>query len=295
MSDEQSAQHVGLIGLGLLGKALAQRLIASGYAVTGYDIDASAREAAAALGAEVVDSPGAVAEACATILLSLPNSEVRTELFFGAASWAETLAEGTLLLDTTTGRAEDLERDAERLRGMDIYLVDVCVLASSAQVGGDDAVLLVGDTEARAVGYAPVLACFAPRVFYLGKPGDGCRMKLVANQVVGLNRLVLAEALGLAEHVGLNPETTLDVLQSGLAASAVMATKGRKMLERDFQPVARLAQHAKDVDLILELGGKSGADLPLSTLHQRILKELIDRGHGGEDNSVVMRAFESDC
>ncbi len=291
MSDEQSAQHVGLIGLGLLGKALAQRLIASGYMVTGYDIEPTAREAAAILGVAVVDSPDAVSEACATILLSLPNSEIRTELLFGETRWADTLAEGTLLLDTTTGRAEDLERDAERLRGMDIYLVDVCVLASSAQVGGADAVLLVGDGEARAVGYAPVLACFAPRVFYLGKPGDGCRMKLVANQVVGLNRLVLAEALGLAEHVGLNPETTLDVLQSGLAASAVMVTKGRKMLERDFEPVARLAQHAKDVDLILEMGGKSGANLPLSALHHEILQGLIADGHGAEDNSVVVRAF----
>ncbi len=286
-----SDKNIGLIGLGLLGKALAQRLIDGGYRVCGYDIDEGAREAAGSLGVAVLSSPEAVATCCTSILLSLPHSEVRSELLFGDSNWAASLTEGTLLLDTTTGRAEDLERDAERLRALDVYLIDVCVLASSAQVGNKDAVLLVGDSEGRAVGYAPIIQCFARRIFYLGKPGDGCRMKLVANQVVGLHRLVLAEALGLADHVGLDPEVTLAVLQSGLAASAVMATKGRKMLDRDFEPVARVAQHAKDVDLILELGDQSGAKLPLSRLHQEILQGLIQDGFGGEDNSAVIRAF----
>ena len=291
MSDSDVSEAVGLIGLGLLGTALAQRLMESGYRVTGYDIDESAREAASALGVVVVESPGEVARACGTIVLSLPNSDIRSNLLFGAAEWANELSEGTLLIDTTTGRAEDLERDGARLREMDVYLVDVCVLGSSAQVGQREAVLLVGDTEARAVGYAPFLACFSSCVFYLGKPGDGCRMKLVANQVVGLHRLVLAEALGLADHAGLNLETTLEVLQSGIAASAVMATKGQKMIQRDFAPVARLAQHAKDVGLIVELGEQTGASLPLSALHQEVLQRLTESGYGGEDNSAVIRAF----
>lgn len=293
MSDESAQRPVGLIGLGLLGQALAGRLLAAGYPVMGCDISTDACSRAAAAGVTVLDDHHAVADACDVILLSLPTSEVRQELLWGDGRLAGSLSEGALLLDTTTGRPEDTEADQQRLAALQVDLVDVCVLASSRQVatGHADVVLLVGDREDHATAYAPLLHALAPTAFYLGKAGDGNRMKLVANQVVGLHRMVLAEALGLAERCGLDPATTLAVLRSGLAASAVMDTKGQKMLDSDYSPVARLAQHAKDVDLILEMGKACGASLPVSELHHAMLSHLIELGHGEKDNSVVIEAF----
>ena len=87
-------------------------------------------------------------------------------------------------------------------------------------------------------------------------------MKLAVNLVLGLNRAVLAEGLVFAESPGLDLATTLDVLQAGPAASTVMKTKGEKMLEREFKPQARLAQHLKDVKVILDTGQTVGANLP---------------------------------
>ena len=47
-----------------------------------------------------------------------------------------------------------------------------------------------------------------------------------------------------------------------------MDTKGQKMLSGDYQPEARLAQHLKDVRLILEAASHSGLPLPLSALRE---------------------------
>jgi 4-hydroxybutyrate dehydrogenase/sulfolactaldehyde 3-reductase len=276
----------------VLGKAIAGRLLSAGFMVAGFDVAESAREEARAMGVEVVDDHHAVAAVCDVIFLSLPTSEIRRELLWGAGRLADSLNEGALLLDTTTGRPEDTEADWARLNAMQVDFVDVCVLASSALVSRGEAVLLVGDAESRAGGYAPILQTFGRQIFYLGKAGDGSRMKLVANQVLGLNRLVLAEALGLAERCGLDLEKTLDVLKSGPASSQVMFTKGTRMIAGDFTPEARLAQHAKDVGLILEMGEHCGANLPLSALHREVLTQLIDSGLGGEDNSAVVRAFK---
>lgn len=292
MSDGMEQRPAGLIGLGLLGKAIAGRLLSAGFKVAGFDVAESAREEARAMGVEVVDDHHAVAAVCDVIFLSLPTSEIRRELLWGAGRLADSLNESALLLDTTTGRPEDTEADWARLNAMQVDFVDVCVLASSALVSRGEAVLLVGDAESRAGGYAPLLKTFGNKIFYLGKAGDGSRMKLVANQVLGLNRLVLAEALGLAERCGLDLEKTLDVLKSGPASSQVMFTKGARMIAGDFIPEARLAQHAKDVGLILEMGERSGAKLPLSALHRDVLTQLIDSGHGAEDNSAVVRAFK---
>lgn len=292
MHEESEQRPVGLIGLGLLGKAIVGRFLSAGMAVTGCDVAQSARDEAHALGVTVVEDHHAVAASCGVIVLSLPTSEIRQELLWGGGGLAKSLPEGALLLDTTTGRPEDTEADWARLNALQIDFVDVCVLASSALVARGEAVLLVGDAESRAGGYAPLLKTFGKQIFYLGKAGDGSRMKLVANQVLGLNRLVLAEALGLAERCGLDLEKTLDVLKSGPASSQVMFTKGGRMIAGDFTPEARLAQHAKDVGLILEMGEHCGAKLPVSTLHREVLNQLIDSGHGAEDNSAVVRAFK---
>lgn len=291
MGEPALRRPAGIIGLGLLGQALAGRLLGGGYPVCGYDTDEAARAAAGAAGVDVLAGPHAVAAACDVIFLSLPSSVERQDLLWGDGRLAGALSEGALLLDTTTGRPEDTEADAERLAPLHVDLVDACVLGSSEQVAAGDAVLLVGDRESRAGGYAPLLETFARNTFYLVDAGDGCRMKLVANQVLGLHRLVLAEALGLAERCGLDPARALEILKAGPASSAVMETKGRRMLDRDFAPAARLAQHAKDVDLILELGEACGATLPVSELHRAVLARLIEDGRGGDDNSVVIEAF----
>jgi 2-hydroxy-3-oxopropionate reductase len=292
MSKDREKRPVGLIGLGLLGKAIAGRLLEAGYSVVGFDVSEPARDAARDSGVAVMDDHHAVAAGCDVIFLSLPTSEIRQDLLWGVGNLANALQEGSLLLDTTTGRPQDTQADWARLNAMQVDFVDVCVLASSALVARGEAVLLVGDDERRARGYAPLLDAFARQTFYLGNVGDGSRMKLIANQVLGLNRLVLAEALGLAQHCGLDLEKTLEVLQSGPAASQVMFSKGPRMIAENFEPEARLAQHAKDVGLILAMGDTCGADLPLSRLHKDVLESLIASGHGGLDNSAVVKAFQ---
>ena len=117
-------------------------------------------------------------------------------------------------------------------------------------------------------------------------------MKLVVNLVLGLNRAVLAEGLALASRAGLDLPTVLDVLRSGAAYSRIMDSKGQKMLQRDFQPQARLVQHLKDVRLILAEGQRVGARLPLSEIHRQLLQQVVDLGGGDEDNSAVLRAYD---
>ena len=117
-------------------------------------------------------------------------------------------------------------------------------------------------------------------------------MKLVVNLVLGLNRAVLAEGLCFAERSGVDPHQALEVLRAGPAYSRVMETKANKMLDGDFTPQARLAQHWKNVRLILSAGEWSGATLPLSTLHDQLLSGLIQSGFGDLDNSAIIKAFQ---
>jgi 3-hydroxyisobutyrate dehydrogenase-like beta-hydroxyacid dehydrogenase len=140
----------------------------------------------------------------------------------------------------------------------------------------------------------PLFRLIAKKWFHVGPWGSGARTKLVVNLVLGLNRAVLAEGLAFARRCGLELPAVLDVLRSGAAYSAVMDAKGDKMIAAEFVPEAKLAQHLKDVRLILAAGSKAGAVLPLSGVHERLLADVADRGFGECDNSSVIRAFDGE-
>jgi 3-hydroxyisobutyrate dehydrogenase-like beta-hydroxyacid dehydrogenase len=63
------------------------------------------------------------------------------------------------------------------------------------------------------------------------------------------------------------------------------------MLNSEFAPEARLAQHLKDVRLILDTAARRGAKTPFSALHRDLLESLVALGYGEEDNSAIIRAF----
>ncbi len=286
--------RIGVIGLGLLGRAISRRLVAGGVEVFGYDLKAAACEEAALAGVEVLPTASAVAEAASTVVLSLLNTGDRRALLWGEQRVAAALRPKALLLDTTTAAPQAVVEDHERLAALRVRLVDVCVSGSSQAVREHRALTLVGDTAEGAAAYADILRMFSARQYYFGAPGRGNEAKLVVNTVFGLHRLVLAEALALARAAGFDLEQMLDVLKQGETYSAAMDTKGPKMVTRAYEPaVARLAQHAKDVRLILEYAETLGADVPLSRLHDELIVRAIQRGAGPLDNAAIFEAYPS--
>jgi 3-hydroxyisobutyrate dehydrogenase-like beta-hydroxyacid dehydrogenase len=116
-------------------------------------------------------------------------------------------------------------------------------------------------------------------------------MKLVVNLVLGLNRAALAEGLAFAKSSNIDPAKALEVLRAGVSYSAVMDTKGLKMISGDFSPQARLSQHRKDVAIILDVAEKQDLSLPLSATHFEILQKAEELGLGELDNSAIVKVY----
>lgn len=290
MAEERS---VGIIGLGLVGRALAHRLVEANYSVYGYDISAEALAAARQIGVVGAEDAQEVARSSRIILFSLLTSENRRELCWGPQALAAALRPGTIILDTSTGRPEDIEEDSRRLSRDGVRLVDVCLSGSSQVIREGRALALVGDSAENA-DYAELLRILSRAQYYFDAPGQGNRVKLIVNLVFGLHRLVLAEALGLARAGGFRLEAILDILKAGETYSVVMDTKGPKMISGVYEPaVARLEQHAKDVRLILEYARGLHAKTPVSETHARLIEELVRDGYGHLDNAAIFEAYRA--
>jgi 3-hydroxyisobutyrate dehydrogenase-like beta-hydroxyacid dehydrogenase len=286
-------ETIGVIGLGLLGSALSQRLISAGFRVAGFDIGSDRVREAERIGVTPATSPADVASVARRTVLSLPDSDVVDEVVEGEHGLLESLRTGDLIIDTTTADPVRTEALARRLSEKGVGFVDATVLGSSKQARSGDVLIMAGGSDVDMERSRDILNAFTDRVFHMGPCGKGAQTKLIANLVLGLNRLVLAEALVLGRRAGVNLDTLLSVLQGGAASSRVMDTKGRKMIDGDFAPEARLAQHLKDVGLILELGEQTATPLPLSDLHADLLRSGVEEGFGELDNSAIMAVLES--
>lgn len=284
-----ATEPIGLIGLGLMGIALAERLLAGGFDTWGYDIDQGRNDLFRRTGGKPASSAAAVASACKRILMSLPDSDVVQVVL---TSMGPSLAQGQIIIDTSTGDPEHAVATGRRLAERGVCYLDATISGSSQQVREGQTVVLVGGPAEASDRCQDLFRLFARRWFHLGPCGSGSQMKLVSNLVLGLNRAALAEGLWLSKVLGLDAQTVLTVLRESMAYSRIMDTKGEKMIMGDFEPQARLSQHHKDVRLILQAATRAGTELPLTQAHARLLEVAESAGYGAKDNSAIIRAFE---
>jgi len=283
---------IGLIGIGLVGSAMAERLRADRFNVVGFDIDKARCEWLEQLGGKAVDSPAQVAEQAERVILSLPDSDAVLQVVEGPGGILKAKKLPGYIIDTTTSEPDKTAELAKRLAERDIHFLDAPFSGSSQQVRDKEVVFMVGGEKAAYDKCMDIFKALGAKVFYLGASGNGSKAKLAGNLILGLNRLALAEGLVFAAKLGLEPQAFLELLKVTPAYSAAMDVKGKKMLEGDFTPQARLRQHHKDVSVILKYAENLQQKLPLSKVHLEILEKAIAAGDGEMDNSAVIREIQ---
>jgi len=276
-----------MIGLGLMGQAMAGRLLKGGFGVVGWDVNEAARRALVEQGGRVARDVAEVFEVCERVVLSLPDSKVVRSVLGEIG----TMGEGRTVIDTSTGDPEDAVVTADAVAAKGGRYLDATVSGSSAQVAAGTVTLMVGGDADVVEACRDVFGCLGPVMFHAGAAGNGARMKLVTNLVLGLNRAALAEGLTLARVLGLEPRQALEVMMGSMAYSRIMDTKGAKMIEEDFAVQAKLTQHLKDVRLMIAAAAEDGLKLPLSEAHRGLLEKAEALGCGELDNSAVIRAY----
>jgi 3-hydroxyisobutyrate dehydrogenase-like beta-hydroxyacid dehydrogenase len=282
-------EPVGLVGLGLMGAALAQRLIGAGFAVVGFDIDPAKGAGLRALGVRVAASIGELAHECAPVVLAVFNTDQVEHVVEQALLPALGDNSAKIVLCTSTCDPDRIAELNARVSARGLRFLEAPVSGTSEQVRhGHGVGLIAGDSLAIAE-VAPVVEALFPTHFRVGDVGNGGRMKLAINLILGLNRLALAEGLVFAARLGLDPAAFLEVARVSAAYSQVMDTKGKKMLRDDFAPEGRARQTLKDVQLMIEQAERKGQSLPLLEIHRAVLEACVMQGEGDLDNSVVIR------
>lgn len=276
---------VTVVGTGLFGTALVERLLADGYPVFVHNRTREKADPLLALGARWTDNP---LRQSRRVIFSLYTAEQVAQFL---ELHGDEFESQQIVLDTSTSDPLTTVELGKKLARVGVAYLESPFSGSSEQTRNRQSTALVAGEQCAFDSCADLWNSLAAKTYYVGAWGNAAKMKLVTNLVLGLNRAVLAEGLVFAEATGLSAEDALRVLLNSPAYSRTMDAKGPKMVSGEFTPQARLAQHIKDVRLMLEAAARGGRSLPLSTVHLQLLEEAEAVGLGDLDNSAIIRVI----
>jgi len=282
-------EPVGLIGIGLLGQAFAHRLLGAGFEVLGFDVDAGKTAKLAELGGRPAASVADLARRCDPVVIAVFSTDQVEEVIERELLRALGERSGKIVLCASTCDPDRIAALGQRVATRGLRLLETPVSGASGQVSRGEGIGLIGGDADLMHAAAPVLRALFASYFHIGKIGDAGRAKLAINLILGLNRLALAEGLVFAERLGLDPELFLKVARSSAAYSQVMEVKGSKMIRGEFTAEGRIAQHLKDVHLMLDQAQRLRQPLALLEVHADVLEACVRHGEGDLDNSAVIK------
>ena len=282
------AHTVAVLGTGTMGEPMARNLLGAGLAVRAWNRTAERAAGLAGAGAEPHDSPAGAAAGADVVLTMLSDGETTLEAagaaLPGAGGGATWVQAGTIGVAAT-------ERCAALAAEHGVAFVDAPVLGTRGPAEQGKLVVLASGPEDRRDALAPVFDAVGARTLWVGPAGAGTRLKLVCN--TWLIALVegLAEALALAERLGVDPDDFLSAIGGGPLDAGYAHVQGQAMRDRDFTPAFKLAHAAKDARLVAEAAAAEDLALPLVAAAAESFERGAAAGHGDLDMAAAILAL----
>ena len=285
------AMRVGFIGLGAMGHSMAGHLHDRGLlAVVGNRTQAKADAFARERGLRTARAPADFVE-CAVVMLCVPMD---ADVLENVEALASVLQPGSVVVDHSTVSVQTARRAGELLATRGIGFLDAPVSGGVEGARNGKLSIMVGGCADDLEKARPALESYALRITQMGECGAGQATKAV-NQVLvaGINEAV-CEGLALGEKLGLQADKLLPTLMSGAAGNWFLDKRGATMLRDEFVPGFKCAHLLKDLRIVRAMAQDAG--IRATAIEQALADyaELVQRGHGDEDTSALIRLKRGD-
>lgn len=282
---------VGFIGLGIMGKPMAKNLVKGGCSLLVNDLNGDAVKELTDMGAQAATLKE-IGEKCPVIFTILPNGAIVQSVLFGADGVAESVKEGSVVVDMSSVTPTESKVCAEKLASLGVDFLDAPVSGGEPKaIDGTLAFMVGGKQEAfdRMVTYFDIMGASA---LLVGGTGSGSVTKLANQVIVNLNIAAVSEALVLATKAGADPELVYKAIRGGLAGSTVLDAKAPLMIDRNFVPGGKISINLKDIKNVMATAHDIDVPLPMSSQLLEIMQALKVDGHLEDDHGGIVQYFE---
>jgi putative dehydrogenase len=278
---------VGVLGLGIMGSAMANNLLRAGFDVVGYDPVSLCRKRHKKAGGTVAGSVEEVARSASIIVSSLPSEKA-------LQANAKAFPKGrNIVIETSTLPIAAKEKARKALAAKGVTLLDCPLSGTGAQARTRDLVVYISGDARAGKRIVPVLKGFSRGHYFLGKFGNGSKMKFAANLLVAIHNVSAAEAVVLARRSGLDAALAVKVLGDGAGSSRMLQVRGPMMAQRRYRDATmKVEVWQKDMKIIGDFVRRLKSPAPLFGATKAVYDAAMRRGFGKADTAVVCAVLE---
>ncbi|MGO1591599.1 MAG: NAD(P)-dependent oxidoreductase [Ancrocorticia sp.] len=283
---------IAVLGLGAMGLPMSTRL-AEKFEVRAFDIASDRVALANEAGVAGFDSARAAADGADIVLLAVRNRVQLDSALFGDDGVVAVLPDSATIILTSTVGIEAVREVGQQLVAHGIHLVDAPVSGGPVRAGTGDLLIVVGASDEAYNSALDTLNHLASTLVRIGEnAGDGQAMKTVNQLLCGVHIAAGAEALALADALGLDAKVALETLGAGAAQSFMLGDRGPRMLEAydegGAEVKSRIDIFTKDMGIVNGAARSAGVATPIAAAAENLYVIAEASGNGAKDDSSVI-------
>ena len=283
-------EKVAFIGLGAMGGPMAQNIIRKGTKVSVFDIENEKMDPAVKIGGTPGSDIRNTIENAEIIITMLPSTENVKSVICDDNGILTFAKPNTIILDMSTIAPTGTDEVYKLCQDKNIKFIDAPVGRLVSHATSGDSLFMVGcDDENAFKKVEPLLNAMGTTIIRCGKVGSGIRAKVVNNfQILSIAQ-VTAEALTLAQKIGLD----LNVFKEVNAGTT--ANNGQfhinflsKVLQNDIEPGFTIDLAHKDMGLAIETANSFRVGLPVGSSVQAVYGQARSGKYAKKDFSALL-------
>jgi 2-hydroxy-3-oxopropionate reductase len=285
--------RIGFLGVGNMGQPMAQKLLDAGHELWVCDVREAAMQPLLERQARRAISPKQLADACDTVVVSLPTLEIFRQVTTGSEGLLRGSALKTLINTCTVG-GPFIGEIEQACTAAGAVLIDAPISGGRAGAQAATLAVMVSGNSAKIAELMPIFHLWGPTVVIAGdKPGAAQIMKLTNNILFAVSLIATSEAMTMASQGGIPTDAMLQVLNNGTGRNfATMSLFPKAVIPRTFEFGATFEILMKDVDLAIAQGEALGVPMWVCQAARLVLLHGVFQGRGGQDLSRVVQMIE---
>ncbi len=279
--------RVGILGLGKMGSAFATNLLSKRNEVHVYNRNKERLRGLVAKGAVAHPSPFELAKSVEIVITSVTDQDVVDSLVTGENGALRGMKKGSLWIEMSTIDPDASIRQADLAKKAGVDRLDAPVIGNPEMAAQGQESLLVGGDKKVFEKNREFLSQLGSTVIYLGKPGNGHKMKLILNLFLGTIGLAFSEAFVLSQKLGFEPRAFVDAFNKTPHRNYFSDVKGPLVAKGDFTPLFTVNMLLKDLTLAENQATRQKVALPAGSLVKQLFTTSVNQGQGEMDFSSI--------
>ena len=282
--------RVAILGTGVMGSAMARRAAGAGLDVTAWSRPLADAEPLLAEGIAVRATASAAVVGADLVVTMVPDAAAIESFADGRNGFLDAMAPDAVWVQCSTVGVEAAERLVALAERHGVTIADAPVLGSKEPAEQGELIVLASGSDAALDRCTPLFDAVAREAIRLGPAGKGSRMKMVTNTWIMAAVASVAEALALAEALGLDGGLFLRAIAGTPMDMGYAQSKGGMIVARDYPVQMSLENGAKDARLALAAAREHGLPARVIEAAAQMMREAAEAGHGGVDMAAAFHA-----